>query len=46
MPLHIESFVLSNSKIILNNFIHAINGFNKIDLDHTETVCLNIENNY
>ena len=27
MPLHLGTFVLSNSKRIMNNFIHAINGF-------------------
>ena len=27
MPLHLGSFVLSNSKRIMNNFIHAIIGF-------------------
>ena len=27
IPLHIGSFVLSNSKRIMNNIIHAINGF-------------------
>ena len=27
MPLHLGAFVLSNSKKIMNNFIHAINGF-------------------
>ena len=32
MPLHLGAFVLSNSKRILNNFIHAINGFYTIDV--------------
>ena len=27
MPLHLAAFVLSNSKKIMNNFIHANNGF-------------------
>ena len=27
MPPHLGAFVLSNSKRIMNNFIHAINGF-------------------
>ena len=27
MPLHLVSFVLSNSKRILNNFVHPISGF-------------------
>ena len=26
MPLHLRDFVLSNSKKLMNNFIHAING--------------------
>ena len=27
MPLYLGAFVLSNSKRIMNNFVHAINGF-------------------
>ena len=27
MPLHLGAFVLSNSKRIMNNFLHANNGF-------------------
>ena len=27
MPLHLGAFVLSNSKRLMNNFIHAFNGF-------------------
>ena len=27
MPLHLSAFVLSNSRRIMNNFLHAINGF-------------------
>ena len=27
MPLHLDAFVLSNSKRMMNNFIHAIEGF-------------------
>ena len=27
MPLHLGAFVLANSKRIMNNFLHAINGF-------------------
>ena len=32
MLLHLSAFVLSNSKRIMNNFIHAINGFYTNDL--------------
>ena len=32
MPLHPGAFVLSNSKRITNNFLHAINGFYTNDL--------------
>ena len=27
MPLHLGAFVLSDSKRIMNNFIHSIDGF-------------------
>ena len=27
IPLHLNAFVLSNSKRIMNDFIHVINGF-------------------
>ena len=37
MPLHLDAFVLSNSKRIMNNFIHAINGFCTKDLYYTDT---------
>ena len=32
MPLHPGVFVLSNSKKIMNSFIHAINGFYTKDI--------------
>ena len=32
MPLHLGAFVLSNSKRIMNNFIHAIDGFYSNDV--------------
>ena len=32
MLLHLGTFVLSNSKRIMNNFIHAINGFHTNDV--------------
>ena len=37
MPLHLGGFVLSNSKRIMNNFIHAINGFFTNDVYYTDT---------
>ena len=37
MPLHLGAFVLSNSKRIMNNFIHAINGFYTNDVYYTGT---------
>ena len=44
MPLH--AFVLSNSKRIMNNFIHAINGFYTNDVYYTDTDSLYIENKH
>ena len=44
MPLHLGSFVLSNSKMIMKNFIHAINGFYTNDVYYTDTDSLYIEN--
>ena len=46
MPLHLGAFVLSNSKRIMNNFIHAINGFYKNDVYYTDTDSLYIENKH
>ena len=46
MPLHSGAFVLSNSKRIMNNFIHAINGFYTIDVYYTDTDSLYIENKH
>ena len=43
MPLHLGAFVLSNSKRIMNNFIHAIHGFNTNDVYYTDTDSLYIE---
>ena len=37
MPLHLGVFVLSNSKKIMNNFIHAIGGFYTNDVYYTDT---------
>ena len=46
MPLHLGAFVLSNSKRIMNNFIHAINGFYTNDVCYTDTDSLHIENKH
>ena len=46
MPLHLGAFVLSNSKRIMNNFIHAINGFYTNDVFYTDTDSLYIENKH
>ena len=37
MPLHLGAFVLSNSKRIMNKFIHAIDGFYTNDIYYTDT---------
>ena len=37
MPLHLGAFVLNNSKRIMNNFIHAIDGFYTNDVYYTDT---------
>ena len=46
MPLHLGAFVLSNSKRIMNNFIHAINGFYTNDVYYTDCDSLYIENKH
>ena len=46
MPLHLGAFVLSNSKRIMNNFIHAIGGFYTNDVHYTDTDSLYIENKH
>ena len=46
MPLHLGAFVLSNSKRIMNIFIHAINGFYSNDVYYTDTDSLYIENKH
>ena len=37
MPLHLGAFVLSNSKQLLNNFVHANDGFYTNDVCYTDT---------
>ena len=46
MPLHLGAFVLSNSKRIMNNFIHAINGFYTNDVYYGDTDSLYTENKH
>ena len=46
MPLHLGAFVLSNSKRIMNNFIHAIDGFYTNDVYYTDTDSLYIESKH
>ena len=46
MPLHLDAFVLSNSKRIKKNFIFVINGFYTNDVYYTDTDPLYIENKY
>ena len=46
MPLHLGAFVLSNSKRILNNFVHAIDGFYTNNVFYTDTDSLYIENKH
>ena len=44
MPLHLGAFVLSNSLRVMNNFLHANNGFYTNDVYYTDTDSLYIEN--
>ena len=46
MPLHLGSFVLSNSKRTMNNFIHAINGFYTNDVFYGDTDSVYIGNKH
>ena len=46
MPLHLGAFVLSNSKRIMNNFIHAIGGFYTNDIYYTDTDAIYIESKH
>ena len=46
MPLHLGAFVLSNSKRITNNFLHAIGRFYANDVFYTDTDSLYIENKH
>ena len=46
LPLNLGAFVLSNSRTIMNNFIHAIGGFYTNDVYYTDTYSLYIENKH
>ena len=46
LPLQSAVFILSDSKRIMNNFIHAINGFYTNDVYYTDTDSLYIENKH
>ena len=46
LPLHLAVFILSNSKRIMNIFIHAIDGFYTNDVNYTDTDSLYIENKH
>ena len=46
MPSHLGSFILSNSKRIMNNFIRVIDGFKTNNIYYTDTDSLYIERKY
>ena len=46
LPLQLVVFILSNSKKIMNNFIHAIDRFYSNDVFYTDTDSLYIENKH
>ena len=46
LPLQVAVFILSNSKRIMNHFIHAINGFNTNHVYNTDCDSLYIENKH
>ena len=46
LPLHLAVFILSNSKRIMNKFIHAIDGFYTNDVYYTDTDSLYIKNKH
>ena len=46
LPLQLDVFIVSNSKRIMNNFIHAIDGFYTNDVYYTDCDSLNIENKH
>ena len=46
LPLQVAVFILSNSKRIMNKFIHAIDGFYTNDVYYTDTESLHIESKH
>ena len=46
LPLQLAVFILSNSKRLMNNFIHAIDGFYTNDVYYTDTDSLYIESKH
>ena len=46
LPLQLAIFILSNRKRIMNNFIHAIDGFYTNDVFYTDTDSLYIANKH
>ena len=46
LPLQLAVFILSNSKRIMNNFIHTIDGFYTNDVNYTDTDSLYIESKH
>ena len=46
LPLQLAVFILSNSKRITNNFIHAIDGFYTNDVYYTDIDSLYIESKH
>ena len=46
MPLHLGAFVLSNSKRIIKDFLHSIDGFYNNDVYFRDTDSLYIENKH
>ena len=46
LPLHLAVFIQSNSKRIMNNFIHAVVGFYTNDVYYPDTDSLYIENKH
>ena len=46
LPLQLAVFILSNSKRLMNNFKHAIDGFYSNDVYYTDTNSLYIENKH
>ena len=46
LPLQLAVFLLSNSKRVMNNFIHSIDAFYSNDVYYTDTDSLYIENKH